>query len=211
MNYQKIYDRNWNDELKSLSAMRRQLQADYEAAILAEKKRRQPRARVNFHPPPDDVAQEILDTFMSSPMYQEILRLEAEIKREKDNRERLLDAAAGYVTFEPVECMHRLKTSSSYSTQGYGAMTYAKGALEPYADHLRGLGFTVHIRETNQQPPQGQWGCASADYELWADCPPWMFDAARRTLTLGSAINSMKHRCINPLVYNPFLPDWCRL
>ena len=213
MSYQAIYDRNWDAERKSLHAMRTQLEAEYRAAILAEQKRRQPRARVNFKPLPDDVAQGILGRFRSSAMYQEILRLEEEIDQETKNRERLLDASAKDVVFEPVQCMHRVKVSysSGYSSQGYGNCTYAKGELESYADHLRGLGFAVYIRETNYRPAEGQWGCSSCDYELWADCPPWMFDAASRTLTMGAAVASMKTRCIDPMVYDPILPDWARL
>lgn len=211
--YRAIYERNWTDEYKSLQAMRSQLQAEYDAALLAEKKKRQPRARTNFKPLPEDVARGILNCFQGSEAYKEILRLEAEIDHEKENRERILAAAAEYVVFEPAQCMHRVKTSSSYSysSQGYGAMRYAKGALEPYADHLRGLAFDVHIREVNYRPAQGPWGCSSADYELWANCEPWMFDAAARTLTMGAAVASMKARSINPLVYNPFLGDWARL
>ncbi len=209
MNYQAIYNRNLDAERKSLSVISKQLQADYEAALLAEKKKRQPRARVNFKPLPEDVAQEILARFKASAMYQEFIRLDQEIDREKENRETLLNAAAKDVVFEPVECMHRLRVSysASYSSQGYGDCTYAKGALEPYADHLRGLGFEVYIRETNYRPAEGQWGCASADYELWANCEPWMFDAACRTLTVGAAVDSMKARLLNPLVYDPILPD----
>lgn len=197
----------------SLHVMRQQCQAQYEAELLAEQKRRQPKARKRFARLPDDVEQAIYEKIKASELYREVLRLEAEIEREEAYRDVLLNTAAERVVFKPVDCMHRLQVSYStgWATQGYGACTYAKGSLEPYADRLRRLGFTVHIRETNYQPARGLCGCPHADYELWANCPPWMYDAAKRTLTLGDAIKSMKSRQINPLVYNPFLPDWCRL
>lgn len=211
--YAAVYDRDFTDERKSILAMQQNLDAEYRAAILAEQKKRQPRKRTHFEPLADAIQEEILERFRSSATYKEIMRLDAEVDREKENREKLLTAMAEGVVFEPVECMHRVKFSSSYgySSQGYGAMRYAKGVLEPHADHLRGLGFEVHIREVNYQPGTGQFACPSADYELWANCPPWMFDAASRRLTLGAAVDSWKARQINPLVYNPFLPDWARL
>lgn len=211
--YAAVYDRTFTDERKSIRAMQANLEEQYRDAIQAEQKKRQPRKRKHFDPLPRDVQAEITEHFRSSAAYQEITRLEAEIDREEKNRETLLNTLAEHVAFVPEQCMHRVKVSSSYgySSQGYGAMKYAKGVLEPYADRLAALGFEVYIRQVNYQPGTGQFACPSADYELWVNCPPWMFDAASRLVTMGDAVDSWKRRCINPLVYNPFLPDWARL
>jgi hypothetical protein len=209
VSYAAIYDRDFTDEYESLRALREQAQTDYEDRIRAEQKRRQPRARVRFKPLPDDVMERLRDEVLSEPLCQEINRLETELEEEKERREKLLEAMAPQVAMKPDDAMHRVKTSSSYtySTQGYGAMKYARGVLEPIADHLERLGFEVYIRQVNFRRGTGSFATDHADYELWASCPPWMFDAAYRRLTLDDAVASMKRRCLNPRVYNPFLPE----
>ena len=132
---------------------------------------------------------------------------------EQKHREKLLDAMAPSVSFKPVDYFCRLKASSSYTyaSQGYGACTYARGALLPWKDHLERLGFETHIRTVNARRGTGRFAVDHADFELWANCKPWMFDAACRLLSLAEGVASLKSRAINPLVYNPFLPDSCRL
>lgn len=213
MNYAKVYARNWDAETKSLHEMKTLLQAQYERAIQDAQKKRQPKKRANFAPLPDGELKDIRDHFLGSALYKEIGRLEAEINQEKENHQKILYKLAPLVKAEPEQCMHMLKSSSShgYSSQGYGATTYAKGVLVPYQDRLESLGFEVHIREVNYQPGRGTFGCTSATYELWANCPAWMFDAISRCLSMEDAVASWKRRAINPLVYNPYLGDWARL
>jgi hypothetical protein len=212
--YQVVFNRDWDDEYKSLHDMRKQLQDQCDERLHAERKKRQPRKRVHFDPLPEDVVKAIVDDIKSSPMFLEVERLEAEVEREKTEREKYLDFAAGKIGMEPdPNAMHRLQgsTSLSYGSQGYGAMKYARGVLEPLLDMLEGHGFDAHIQSTNHRRGTGTFAIDHCDYELWANCPDWMFDAAHRGLSLADAVASMKRRCINPLVYNPFLPDDCRL
>jgi hypothetical protein len=207
--YQKVYALNWDDEYKSLRALRKEANDLYKDALRAEQKKRQPRARVHFKPLPDEVVGEIRDSILEGPLVREINRLEAELKAEQARRKTLLAMMADGIEPKHDNCMHRVSTSSSYTynSQGYGAMGYAKGELEPWLDMLEAMGFDCHIREVNYKPPQGMFGCGSADYELWANCPEWMFDALSRGLSLDTAIDSMKRRGRNPLVYNPFLGE----
>ena len=214
MSYAAIYDRNWTDEYESLRAMRQKLQSQFDEMQRAEQRRRQPRKKKNFDPLPVEVQEEMVKEIKSSAMWAEVERLEAEIKREKKDREKLLETFAPHVEMKPDKGrMCRLKTSSSctYASQGYGAMKYAKGILEPLLDMLVAHGFEAYIRQTNYHRGTGRFAVDHCDYELWANCPPWMFDAACRQLSLADAVASMKRRCINPLVYNPFLPESCRL
>jgi hypothetical protein len=212
--YQVAFERNWNDEYKSLHSMRKQLQDQCDERIHAEHKKRQPRKRVHFDELPEGVAKAIVDDIKASPMYVELERLEAEVDQERKERDGYLDFASDKIKMEPnPNAMNWLKTSSScsYGSQGYGAMKYAKGVLEPLLDMLLAHGFEAHIRQTNHHRGMGAFAIDHCEYELWANCPPWMFDAAHRCLSLADSIASLKRRCINPLVYNPFLPDECRL
>ena len=212
--YQQAFEQNWDDEYKNLRAMRKHLSAWFKRLFYEEQKRRQPRKRVHFAPLPDVVQQGITDEVKSSPMWAEMVRLTAEVDAGQDHREKYLKRLASQVEMKPEpNVMHYLATASSYcyGSQGYGAMKYARGNLEPFLDMLVAHGFDAHIRQTNYRRGAGMFAIDHCNYELWANCPEWMFDAARRCLTLGDAVSSMKRRGINPLVYNPFLPDSCRL
>jgi hypothetical protein len=212
--YREAYERNWDDEHKSLRAMRKELQTQCNERLFAEKKKRQPRKRVHFDTLPEEVSQAIVDDIKSSAMFLEVERLDGEVKKEKEIRESLLNTMARSVEMVPDQtCSYRLRTvsSGSYGSQGYGAMKYARGALEPLLDMLEGHGFTARILLSNHRTATGSFGINHCDYALWSNCPPWMFDAANRCLSLHDWADSLKRRCVNPLVYNAFLPDSCVL
>lgn len=209
--YQKVYALNWDDEYDSLRAIRKQTNDQYKDALRAEQKKRQPRARVHFKPLPEEVGAAIRDMILEGPLCQEILRLEAELQAEQARRKTLLGIMADGVEPKHDNCMHRVSTSSSHTYGPQGAMGYAKGELEPWLDMLEAMGFDCHIRQVGYRRGKGMFACDSADYELWANCPEWMFDALSRGLSLDTAIDSMKRRAINPLVYHPFLGDRGRL
>jgi len=211
--YQAIYQTSYNDMRANLQALREQAQAQYDERVYAGQKKRQPQARTIFNPLPEEVATEIRNDILNSPLGQEILQLDAELGNLQIRRENLLDVLAPEVEFKPDGCMHRLKIASShtYSSQGYGAKKYARGELLPLVDRLEVLGFTAHVRTVNERHSASLFSVDHADFELWADCEPWMFDAMVRTLSLTDAVASMKQRALNPLVYNPFLPGSCRL
>jgi len=211
--YQEAFDRSFDDEYKSLRRLQELVQEDFAGLLLAEQKRRQPRARVRFKDLPVCVMAQIRDEVKQSPVYKEIERLTTVLAAEEIRHGKLLQRMAPHVEMRPDTCWHLLKTShsDSYRSQGYGALMYGRGVLEPLLDMLERLGFDTHIRQVNFQRGTGMFAIDHANYELWANCPPWMFDAAYRCLSLYDAVASMKRRCINPLVYNPFLPDECRL
>jgi len=213
--YKATFDRDFTAEYQGLRRLREIVQRDFTGRLLAEQKRRQPRARVRFKDLPEDVLIRIRDEMKQSPVYKEIERLTKAVGDEQDRREKLLKKLAPWVATKPDPMVfYRLKTSTSlsYATQGYGAMKYAKGSLEPLRDMLVALGFTVYISRVGYHRGTGMFAIDHADYVLWANCPPWMFDAAHRCLSLDDSVASLKRRCINPLVYHPMgLPEWARL
>jgi hypothetical protein len=206
--YAKVYANDNQGERGQLRAAKRQAQADFDARILDEQKRRQPRARKNFKMLPDETLEAIREEF--SGTVERIKQIEKQLDDADERREQLFSELAPMVHMEPCAASHRLQTSSSYtySTQGWGAMKYAKGVLVPLEDHLKRLGFEVHIRQVNHKRiGSGSFSTDHCEWELWANCEPWMFDAAERLLTLDEAVASWKSRSINFLVYNPFLAD----
>lgn len=214
MNYAAIYDRNWKAEQTSINQMKVLCQEQYERAYKDAQKKRQPKARTRFKDLPEGEVAELREHFTSGALYQNIIRLEEEIKLEKENHQKILNKLATKVEMKPEQCMHRVKVASShpYASVGYGACKYGEGVLLPYVDHLEAMGVECHIRQVNYSPGHGGFGgCASAEYELWVNIPAWQFDAASRTLSIEDAVASWKRRAINPLVYNPFFGDWARL
>lgn len=128
-----------------------------------------------------------------------------------------LNALAEHVTPVLEACWYRVKacSTSTYSTQGMGAASYAKATLLPLEAKLKLLGAETHIHYRERKfdksgcPPYAGYRSDSiGDYELWANCPPWMADAFNRTITLSEASRAWG-RTVNPLVFNPFLPhEW---
>lgn len=57
-------------------------------------------------------------------------------------------------------------SSSSYSTQGYGAMKYARQAAEAKADKARMYGLTPVIEEVNFSPAKGMNSVNHADFKI---------------------------------------------
>ncbi len=211
--YKATFARDFTAEYQSLRRLRELAQEEFKGRLLAEQKRRQPRARVRFKDLPGDVLIQIRDEMKQSPIYKKIERLTKEVGDDQDRRWKLLEKLAPHVKMDPDACWHRLRTSHSgtYGSQGYGAMKYAEGILVPLVDMLERRGFECHIRQINYQRGTGMFAIDHADYELWANCQPWMFDAAHRCLSLSDSVESLKRRGINPLVYNPFLPEEYRL
>ncbi|MHC4297974.1 MAG: hypothetical protein ACYS7Y_11775 [Planctomycetota bacterium] len=214
MSYESVYTRQWDDEYRSLRDMRHLAQERFNEAIKAEQKRRQPRARTRFKDLPPEVYAKIREEALNSPLVREVHRLKAELEREKETKEKLLRQMAPQVAMVPdTDAWHHVasRSSGSFSSQGYGAMKYAKGDLEVMQDMLRSRGFDSYIRMRNYRKGTGIFAIDHCDYELWANCPKWMYDAATRTYPMSAAVESMKARCLNPFVYNPFLPEECRL
>lgn len=182
---------------------------EWSERIATEKRRRQPR-RKNPVPLDTQFVQSLRTQLLEK--YSRVTELDNLIQEYKENREKQLNELAKNVQFIPQQEMVLLQTSSdsSYSTQGYGARAYARGVLEPMAEKLKSLGFTVEIRyKTVWTNPNGQHSCfrEGGDFQLWANCPDWMYDALKRVISLQEIVATLKKSRLNPLVYYPFLPQ----
>ena len=168
-------------------------EAEWNTRIDAEKKRLKPKGKRKANV-------EVSDEFLSALRVELLAKynIEAiETRREhiRKARKALMLDLLGELDFTPdPECWHRVQVSSAY---GYGSQTqpelYAKGSLYPLMDQLHRLGFETHLRFANN------------NHELWANCPPWLADAADRKTTIIDAIRSWKGRSVNPHVYWPLL------
>jgi len=182
----------------------REAQDALDEAFLAEQKRRQPRAKKRFKPLPEDVHNEIYEKHREPFM---ALYKQFELYKELLNEQ--LDKLAHTVLFIRDPCvMNRVKVScsSTFSSQGYGAHTYAKGALLPLKATLDKLGFTTHIRAV--VITRGRTAIIGdpyvvTDYELWADAPHWMVCAAKYKQTITEAANLLAKERLHPQVIYP--------
>lgn len=185
---------------------RRDAQAEFSERIEAEQKKRQPRRRVNFDPLSDEWIAALRDELLVKYNCEDD---DATAKRMREGREVLLEGLAPHVEFigEPLRWWKVDSSSTStYRSQGYGMHGYAKAALKPMREWLRHLGLVAEIRWRMRFKGTGPYNCGDGgDYELWANCPEWMADAAKRQLTFDFASKAMG-RTVNPQVFNPFLP-----
>lgn len=178
--------------------IRRAALAEFGAAIDAEKRRRQPNRKLENCDMLEDefvepLASSIRSRYRIAELIEEKKRFDAERRAELERlcRDVLPVPDAGWY------CL-RVASTSTYSSQGYGAGTYAKASLFPLQKRLDALQFRTEIKETF---------AGVAQYELWANCPLWMADAIDRTITWRDALKAYG-RTINPAVYNPFMsPD----
>lgn len=113
-------------------------------------------------------------------------------------------AAAEGVTLQPSgEVWSRVDSvcTSSYSSQGWGATTYARNAAEASADHYRAQGLRVEVRRRTA-------GRDLVYFEVWAEASADEARVARLKpgQTLREWVRMCWRRGVNPRVYNPFLP-----
>lgn len=137
--------------------------------------------------------------------------LDAEVERLTKERDDKLNTLAETVDFLPQEAICKVDSCSTntYRSQGYGMHTYAKGFILPMEDKLKKMGFEAEIRFAKlEDGERGMYNCGDyGDYELWANCPPWMYDAATRVATMQESLDYWKAHYVDALVYNPFLPN----
>lgn len=105
-------------------------------------------------------------------------------------------------------------SSSSHSTQGFGACKYARNSVENQADIARAAGIPVVIRaqvSTYQRVQYDRYASGSiTHYEAW--CPVYSdtdVELLRRKSgpSLIEQVRLCWKRGVNPRVYNPFLPS----
>lgn len=91
--------------------------------------------------------------------------------------------------------------TASYSSQGFGASRYARGAADDLASGYRALGVPVEVRRVVH-------GSSVESWEVWANVAS-MVDreiVRRRKVSLRDWMRDCLRRGQNPRVYNPFLP-----
>jgi len=107
-----------------------------------------------------------MDRVRASHLHDEYQRLCGELEAEEDRRDQLLNQLALKVELKPHAAMYWVSRVSVYPERPsfMDSMKY----LSPIKEMLEEHGFETHVRSTEKQ------------YELWANCPPWMVDAIDR-------------------------------
>ncbi len=193
----------------------RDLQMEGEAAILAAAKGAgaKGKARTDWRVALDRVPA-VKDIWAGFKLRADALATEQRAAR--DAREMQLRAAADAVPAGTVPRSPRLRPpehaavpSSSYHTQGFGSMKYARAAAESQADAARAIGIPaeVHLIESRYVPGFG-CGTTEGTYIVLADCDPlgWQVARWRTPLPLREVVRLAWKRGINPRVGMPFLP-----
>lgn len=100
---------------------------------------------------------------------------------------------------------------SSYSTQGYGANTYAKRNAEMRAHEALRLGVEAEVRTVQTDRPKnpGRWYIHTNIFEVWVRVDTEVdLELVRRgqPMTTRDFLKLCWSKGVNPRVYNPFLP-----
>lgn len=179
---------------------------EYRELCVAEQKRRQPKKKKNFADLPEEWYEPLRQELLLKCRYAED---EATIKKMKEDRQKLLAELADSVELigDPLNWW-KVETSctSTYSTQTCPGK-YAKAIIQPLHDYLNSKGLIAEIRWSLWFTAQGRYSTGdTGEYQVWANCPLWMADAAERQITWEFMSRSMG-RTVNLKVYNPFMSD----
>jgi hypothetical protein len=179
-------------------------QKEFTQLLLQEQKRRQPKKK-NLDPLDDAFIEALKNRLLTK---YKISEYDAQLAKQKKEREDLLWSLAKQVTPIVGGEPQLLDTSStySYSSQGYGAGKYARGALTPHHTTLTSLGFTAELRFVPYETNGSLRNSGDGTYELWANCPVWMADAIFKAMRMEDILRIMKSNHVNVRVYYPFLP-----
>lgn len=112
---------------------------------------------------------------------------------------------------EPGEDWHEAERIGSwaYSSQGYGAVSYAKGACENRMLDFEAHGVETRIRKTDAKPAKGFHGVPSATFVGEArvrDALDIEIGKRKPRLSLRDWMKACWRKGLNPRVLNPFLP-----
>lgn len=110
-----------------------------------------------------------------------------------------------------VKVLFGRRSSSTYNSQGFGAISYAKGAAESLADTPRHNDIPVEIEQENRKPSRsfGYSSISHANFKIWVFVAS---DQDGRILhyKAGPSFREWIRMCwkrgTNPRVYNPWLP-----
>lgn len=184
-------------------------QAEVNAALLAEFKRRHPKRKTPGSWPSGldvEVAQEIGKPIRDAwtPRAEE---WSAELKRLEELRNEL----AAALTPQPGAARLLFDTiyESTYSTQGWGAGTYAKNAAESRADIARFHGLTVEVVPVSRTLETGTRSYTVRHVEVYVHVQDETDLTILRHapgLSLREQVRLCWKRGANPRVFNPYLP-----
>jgi len=153
--YENVFNRSLNIEKAGLAIMQRRLRVRYEE-LLAEE----------GAPENTEKRQRAMARVKASRLQDEYIRLCDELEAEEDRQDQLLNKLAPKVELKPHATMYQVgKVSANVPRPPtMEAVEY----LTPVMLMLEERGFETYIRLAGNQ------------YELWANCPPWMVDAIDR-------------------------------
>jgi len=102
--------------------------------------------------------------------------------------------------------LYKSSSTFDYHSQGYGAKSYARGALQSSLQHLASLGLDTEVKWISSG--FDRWGIESGTYELWVRGDSTDVEIAKWKpgMTLKQTIKAMEEAGVNPRVYFPFLP-----
>jgi len=153
--YENVFNRTFDAENASLDALQHQLRLRYKEFLAEEGEPENTKKR-----------QRAMDRVKASHLQAEHHRLCSELEAEEDRQDKLLNVLAPKVELKPHETMYQVGRVSVDVPRppNVASMAY----LSPIKEMLEEHGFETYIRLAGHQ------------YELWANCPPWMVDAIDR-------------------------------
>lgn len=165
--YANTYAQHWDHEYQSLDRLKRLAEVKYAKALKAEQWCMCLGNVVAILPPlTQATVDRIRRKVLMSPLCLEIAMLEQVIAEEQRRKERVLDTMAPMVTMIP-------NTKAMYHVDG----AFNSAPLVRFRDMLYlGYGFKTFIRKVNLQG-------GLYVFELWCNCPKWMYDAVCRRMS----------------------------
>jgi hypothetical protein len=121
--------------------------------------------------------------------------------------EKALDRLAEMSTLPTSESPLRFRSvsSSTYSSQGFGASKYAEGDAQQSFDLATSCGAKAELRPI--QRGSDRWGVNYTDFEVWVCTTEAGLEMLRRKkVNLRDWMKACWARSVNPRVLNPFLP-----
>ncbi len=155
---------------------------------------------------------ELIKPFMEqSNELQKAQAIERQQKREELSAlaEKIQVTAAHKIDEKANWSLYGSRSTSDFSTQGFGAAKYAKSAAEDMVDHIRACGVEAEIREDRREPTVScGWSMESVTYNVYVNCSKTICEIVERKpgLSLRDWVKAQWARGVNPRVKNPMLP-----
>lgn len=196
-------------------AARDALQAEYDAAVVAAAKALRKRSKKNLDDP--QIARAVLPEEMvakiAAPFKERAQAIDDAQRQQREIEREALETLADQAEVRSGDKQLILYTawSSTYSSQGFGATSYARGAAEQHADVVRFYNIAVDVVEVNACSVES-WPNSSmrwADFNVVVHVESELdVEILQRKpgLPLREQVRLCWKRGVNPRVYNPYLP-----